>query len=363
MTSQFIDRIYECAIVPELWPGVLADLAKLADASGGTIFAANAIQGIVRWSASPTLHDKMAAYVAGGWYLADRRRERVVAARHAGFLTEESLFSAEELESDPTIQGFYRRHGIGRTAITMIMLPTGDGLALSVERDMARGPVESDIVRQLDDLRPHLARSALLSARLQLERARAITEALGLIGLPALVFDGHGAVLAANPMIESLTNHVHWRARDRVALKDPRADAQFRQAVATIDREAVATVGSFALRNEDGLPAAVAHVVPIRRSARDVFTRSAGILMMTPVVRPNAPPIELIQSLFDLTAAEARVARGLAAGDTVEHIATAGGVSTNTVRTQVRGVLEKTGSQRQADVIALLAGLQVPRPG
>jgi hypothetical protein len=46
---------------------------------------------------------------------------------------------------------------------------------------------------------------------------------------------------------------------------------------------------------------------------------------------------------------------------TVEDIASAGGVSLNTIRTQVRGVLEKTGCRRQAEVVALLGGITVPQ--
>jgi DNA-binding CsgD family transcriptional regulator len=79
------------------------------------------------------------------------------------------------------------------------------------------------------------------------------------------------------------------------------------------------------------------------------------------VTRPQAPPVELVQSLFDLTPAEARVARGLAAGRTAEDMASDGGVSVNTVRTHVRGVLEKTGCNRQIDVVALLTGIARPQ--
>ena len=63
-----------------------------------------------------------------------------------------------------------------------------------------------------------------------------------------------------------------------------------------------------------------------------------------------------MQSLFDLTAAEARVARSLTMGQTVEEIASEKGVSPHTVRTQVRAVLEKTGSRRPVDVMTLLGG-------
>jgi len=105
----------------------------------------------------------------------------------------------------------------------------------------------------------------------------------------------------------------------------------------------------------------IANTNGIASTARDGFLRCAAILTMTPVALPQAPPVELVQSLFDLTPTEARVARDLAAGKTVETIASGGGVSLNTVRTHVRGVLEKTGCDRQADVVALLTGISSPR--
>ena len=92
------------------------------------------------------------------------------------------------------------------------------------------------------------------------------------------------------------------------------------------------------LRGEQSM---VAHVVPIRLSARDIFTQSTALLVLTPVTLPNAPAVELVQSLFDLTPAEARVARNLAMGKTVEDIAHGGGLALSTVRTHVRGLLGK----------------------
>jgi DNA-binding CsgD family transcriptional regulator len=105
----------------------------------------------------------------------------------------------------------------------------------------------------------------------------------------------------------------------------------------------------------------VGHVLPIRFSAHDIFTRGAAVFVLMPVAAPNSPPEELVRSLFDLTPAEARVARGLAAGRTVDDLAGDNGVSPNTVRVQVRGVLEKTGCQRQTDVVALLSGISAVR--
>jgi DNA-binding CsgD family transcriptional regulator len=154
-----------------------------------------------------------------------------------------------------------------------------------------------------------------------------------------------------------MTSYLHWRARDRVSLSDRAADHLLREAIATIDMAGGTGVRSFPVRDTDADAMMVAHVVPIRLSARDIFMRCAAVLVLTPVALPRAPPVELVQSLFDLTPAEARVARGLAAGKTVDDIASDGGTSANTIRTHVRGVLEKTGCNRQVDVVALLTAI------
>ena len=200
-----------------------------------------------------------------------------------------------------------------------------------------------------------------MSARFQLERARIASETLAALGLPALVLNEQGKVLAANPLIEALTGYVRWRAQDRVSLKDRAADQLLRDAIAAIDVTDAPSVRSFPVRDADTQAMMVAHVVPIRLSARNIFVRCAAAFVLTPVTLPQAPPVELVQSLFDLTPAEARVARSLASGKTVEDIATDRGTSANTIRTHVRGVLEKTGCNRQVDIVALLTAISSTR--
>jgi DNA-binding CsgD family transcriptional regulator len=139
---------------------------------------------------------------------------------------------------------------------------------------------------------------------------------------------------------------------------DMAADNLLRDAIAAIDLGGGASVRSFPVRDAGAEAMMVAHVIPIRLSA---FVRCAAALILTPVTLPQAPPVELVQSLFDLTPSEARVARSLAAGETVEAIASARGVSQNTIRAHVRGVLEKTGCNRQTDVVALLTAIAATR--
>lgn len=67
--------------------------------------------------------------------------------------------------------------------------------------------------------------------------------------------------------------------------------------------------------------------------------------------------VRQLMQWFGFTAAEARLARELAGGGTIEHFARTYSVSVATVRTQLRAVLTKSGTSRQQDLIRLLLTL------
>jgi hypothetical protein len=51
MDPELVDRIYESSFVPELWPGVLDELAKIAGGRVGWLCVSNG--AIHHWDASP----------------------------------------------------------------------------------------------------------------------------------------------------------------------------------------------------------------------------------------------------------------------------------------------------------------------
>jgi DNA-binding CsgD family transcriptional regulator len=355
MEAELIDRIYECGFVPELWPQVLRDTSKISESAGGSLFVTN--PEVTAWTASKNTRDIAGRFVADGWFWRGRLMSLIHKSRHPGFLREVDLFLPGELDEEPIFRDSWRKMGLGWGAATAFALPTGETLSIVLSRTIAQGPADAATIQRLDMLRPHLARTAVMAARLHLERAQAASQALAALGLAALVLDEGGKVLAANALVEGMVNLVHWRSADRVTLKDRRADDMLTEALARIALNDNGGVRSFPVRDSVTDALMVGHVVPIRYSARDIFARSTAVFVLMPVAAPTSPPVELVMSLFDLTPAEARVARGLAAGKTVDDLAGDNGVSPNTVRVQVRGVLEKTGCQRQTDVVALLGGI------
>jgi DNA-binding CsgD family transcriptional regulator len=71
--------------------------------------------------------------------------------------------------------------------------------------------------------------------------------------------------------------------------------------------------------------------------------------------------LSVLEGLFDLTPAEARVARGITGCRTVEQLATEFGTSPQTVRSQLKSVMAKTGVNRQVELVSLLSGAALLR--
>jgi DNA-binding CsgD family transcriptional regulator len=355
MENVLIDRIYECAVVPELWPTVLDELAARVDARGGQLFAVR--DKMMSWTTSAALADVFKRYVDDGWFAKCDRRICLFTQNKPTFLAEYDFWTTEELEKNEIYSGFFRPNGLGWSANTGLAMPTKDNIVFTVERDYARGPIEKESIDLLNSLRPHLARAGLIAARLNLKTVEGTSNVLAALGIPALVLDETGVVLEANALMQALQAHIQWRALDRIALTDKTANALLWSALPNIGQSAQTNIQSFAIRGDGDRAAMVVHILPIKRSANDIFGGSHALLVATPVTAGRAPSVELLRSLFDLTPSEARVARGIAAGESLDTIASNGDVSRNTVRTQLQLVMDKTGCSRQSEVTSLLSSI------
>lgn len=352
-----VDRIYESAVLPESWPDVLHTIAKLVDGIGTILFATDTRQ-ISRFVASPDIRPHMEAWAAEGWAAKTQRPARMMAKNHAGWVSDLDVYTLEELETQPDYVGFFRPRGMGWGAGTFVPMPTGDIAVYSLECRYERGPLRADELARLDELRPHLARAALLSVRLQLERARSAVAALDLVGLPAALLRGDGRVTAANPLLEAWGDQVKFAAFGALTLSN--ATAQALLSASLSGNAADDTVRSIPLPAIGESGPAILHVIPIRRAAHDIFTSADAMIVITPVAPASTPQPGLLRGLFDLTPAEARLAAALTGGGTVEALSASLGVSAATLRTQLRSIFDKTGTSRQAELVGLLASVARP---
>lgn len=349
------DRIYEAAALPELWRGVLVDFARLAGAKDALLTVARGTTFNGWIVSSPEFAEVARAHSER--FPTNERTRRLLATRHAGFLRDCDVLGPEEIVAEPVFQEFLIPCGYGSGIATAIFVPTGDAFIVHAESEHSRGPVSRETVARLDQLRPHLARAALLSARLGLERVGAAAKALELVGLPAAVLGHGGRTLAANDLLTGLMPDVVQDRPARLALADTDADRLLR---AALDRLAAAPddidVRSIPIRARQGRPPIIVHLVPVRGAAHDIFAQAVAVLVATPVVPKEVATADVVQGLFDLTPAEAKLAALVAAGHAPREASLKLGVTEETARTTLKRVLAKTGLHRQADLVGLLRG-------
>ncbi|MBF0415375.1 MAG: hypothetical protein HQL79_06365 [Magnetococcales bacterium] len=112
----------------------------------------------------------------------------------------------------------------------------------------------------------------------------------------------------------------------------------------------------------EGLQPLNAVVLPLSPENRKI-----GLLQSTPKVilmlstpnrpSPSAAKNHLLKDLFGLTTAEAHLARELASGRNLGEIADHKGISRHTVRSQLKTVFAKTGTNRQSELVRLVMTL------
>jgi DNA-binding CsgD family transcriptional regulator len=107
---------------------------------------------------------------------------------------------------------------------------------------------------------------------------------------------------------------------------------------------------------------ATAHVLPLTNG--DVRTRLApravAAIFISSKTSRSAVALEGVAETFSLTPAETRLLGRLAMGDSIDAAASALGVTRPTVKTHLARILSKTGSRRQADLVALVHRLVPP---
>lgn len=355
LDETLLGDIYEAAHIPEAWPSLLDRLSQMTGAWGGMLFTAT--PEATRWTASEATTAFFDAFLAAGWMAQNPLVERGVRRDHAGFLTDLDLFTDEEIDREPMYADM-RRLGGGWHLGTAIAVPNGDTLVVNIERRHGQGPFSRAQAEHLDHYRPHLARAALLAARYSRLRFEATVGDLGALGLAAAALSFSGKILAANNHFVKHMPALFQDGPSGLAITHSPADASLRTVLEN-GRTAPNAMQGASIPLPAGIDgqAAIVHLVPVLGNARDVFARTACLAVVTPLDADRVPDARLVQGLFDLTPAEARIARDVARGLNVPTLAQQTGVSANTVRSQLKAVFAKTGTRRQSELAALLNGI------
>jgi len=189
------------------------------------------------------------------------------------------------------------------------------------------------------------------------QEVRTTVETLQLLGLAAAAVGSSGKVIIANDLFQA--DDVPWTMRvDNVLiLADSVASERLNEALAMISPKSL--VESIPLRQQSGIVRHVLHVMPVRDRSSDLAQEAVAVLAITSASFKGGS-LALVQSLFDLTPAEAALAQRIALGQSVEEIAQSHGRSVHTLRSQLKSVLAKMGCSRQAELAYIITSLVPP---
>jgi DNA-binding CsgD family transcriptional regulator/PAS domain-containing protein len=357
--SKTLDDIYEAAFVPSKWLTVLDDLARSIDAEGTLLFAVR--DGASRSIVSKGILELVQAFNDEGWDKRNTRAARLLANAGSSFVSDFDLFTETEMLQQPMYSQFLRPMGFGWGAATALQTANDNTLVFSIEKRLDHGPVDRSAISHLNRLRPHLARSAFLASRLEFERLNAAIDAMQMSGLASAALTANGNVIICNRSFEKLVPQLTIGAFNRLSFAAKLSNDRLALSLANMAANPPsisAAAASFTLPQHGAHPPAVVHMIPIRGDARDIFAQAVFYVIITPIDRQRVPSNHIVQELFDLSPAEARVAGLLATGNDVKAVAATLKISTDTVRSHVKSMLNKSGMSRQADFVAAIAGLR-----
>jgi DNA-binding CsgD family transcriptional regulator len=105
-------------------------------------------------------------------------------------------------------------------------------------------------------------------------------------------------------------------------------------------------------------PPILIRILPIEATARSPFLGARALLILVDLGERAAPHCGLLTRVFGLTAAEAKLASLIGAGESIGHAAECLGISSLTARGQLKAVFGKTSTHRQGELVALLSRLR-----
>jgi DNA-binding CsgD family transcriptional regulator len=204
-----------------------------------------------------------------------------------------------------------------------------------------------------------LGEIATLSKALGHVALSGVSNALDLVGQPALVLDRLGFVLNVNAVAEQIFDDELFVRERRLIARDQRANAalsELTDQLRTTRDTAVLAAEPIIIRRTAKRPVVI-RVLPVDGTARSPFLGARVLLVFSDLDRETGPRREELARVFGLSPAESRLATLLVAGMSLDRAAEQLRLSRETVRNQLKAIFAKTATHRQSELVALLARL------
>ncbi|TAK53546.1 MAG: helix-turn-helix transcriptional regulator [Gammaproteobacteria bacterium] len=355
-----VTRLYEAATDAQLWPQALEAMVRFVGNSGVHLSLTDENTGLVRQDVNFGMPEKLMFDYDPRRVAAGPRVENALAHPEYRLLYDDQRIDENRIDHSEYYHWLQQTGDGIRYYLGAQLFPTaGRPSWISFPFRKSEGHARREHLERLKLFVPHLERALRVSR--QLGTASLLSSALQHSidrEQTALVIVGEsGRVLLASSAAEDLARSSQWirLSNTGVHLANPNLDRQLQAALrdcrqlnegspapAGEELEALAPDGSrFQLS-----------IAPLMFQGR-MFGIDRPAAMLT-ITRLPATVAAARERLRRLTAAELFLAQAIARGATVAGFARGRGTSMHTVRAQLKSIFQKTGTHRQAELVALV---------
>ena len=233
----------------------------------------------------------------------------------------------------------------------------------------ARRPVRYGTTDYIAGLIPHLRNAFLTRRRLMALESRVLDleNALDQLKTALVLVDGTGKCLMVNRAAQQICDKregLFIRGRN-LAARNGRENSCLQKIIAKAISAGMGKTpahgGALLVSRDQRRPLQVM-AAPFTSDRTGAPKEAVAIVFIADPDMPSCLASEVLRELYGLTPAETSLAMSLFEGNSLSEAADRIGVGRETVRTQVKSVLQKTGTQRQSELIRLLSALPAKAP-
>jgi DNA-binding CsgD family transcriptional regulator len=347
----------EAAVDSGKWSAAM-DTVAAATGSAGAILLPVPARPVAIAPFSESLGPAAETYFKQGWAEHDLRYRGIPKLLRTGTMCDFDSITADGIKRSPYYQEFLAPHGL--RWFGGIRIESGEDLwCISIQRSIKQGPFSPQELKQLAALSPQLSSAATTARALGFARAEGALDAFEVSDLAAVMLNGHGNVLRVNRAAERLLGRDPSLQRGRIVSADHQANQALDR---TIHGVMTSTNGTTLMppvllpRSGERRPL-LAYATRLAAVSQDLFAPCQAILVLVDMDGRVQPPEAVLRQVFRLSAAEARLARGLAAGRSLDSLAEELAITKDTARHELKSVFAKLDVHRQSELVALLARL------
>jgi DNA-binding CsgD family transcriptional regulator len=294
-------------------------------------------------------------------HYSDPFRQALLRRPRLGVIEGEELFPHKEFVETQLHRDLAKGGGTEYATCLVLSISTRTFEIISLWRGPERAFLEDEHKELLGLLMPHLQNALRIHHALGLceSRARNAEAMLNASATASILLDGTGRVIHMNEAARniSIANDGFAVRVDRIVPTDTSRRSEFSALVnACTAADMVHSGGALALGRAFGKRPLQLLVTPVRLI--DKYRASVRVLILAtdPELTVHFPDA-VLRHTYGLTPAETEIANALLTGFSLEEIAQLRRVSISTVRSQMKGLMGKTDTQRQGDLIRLLSTL------